>query len=339
VVDVVEEVARIIGYDKIPMTMLGEPLPRQNPEPIINLKRQIRLLFSGYGFQEVINYSLTSREMLDRLLSESHTLEPAPLRIANPMTADQEYLRPNLRANLLAALASNRRYEEGGIRLFELGRVYLPNPKGLPHESEFLCGVLSGLRFDEWWQGDSGLVDFFDDKGIVEALLSHLDVEASFEVGKDKSLHPNKQASIVIAGDRLGVVGELHPKVLSAFDILENACLFEINVTALSAFTVGHRLFQPIPRFPATVRDIALVVNTEVTHQQVQDIIKGSPLVSQVTIFDVYSGEQVPPGKKSLAYRITYQSPSHTLTEKEVNKVQQQILDKLARELEASLRT
>ena len=337
-VDIIEEVARIIGYDKIPATMLSEPLPRQNPEPILDLKREVSHSLIGYGFQEVLTYSLTSLELLNKLLPEPHPLEPIPLRMANPMTADQEYLRPNLRANLLAALSANRRHEDGSIRLFELGKVYLPRPNDLPDEPEVLCAVLCGTRFEESWQGGEELLDFFEAKGIVEGLLSQLGVEASFEQGEDESLHPSNQAAIAIGDNRLGVIGELHPKVLDAFELSGNVYLFEINLAALLPFTIGHKVFQPIPRFPAIVRDIALVVDTGVAHRQVQDIIGSFPLVSQVTIFDVYAGDQLLPGKKSLAYRITFQSPSHTLTDEEVNKVQQQILDKLSGELEATLR-
>ena len=338
-VDLIEEVVRIIGYDKIPATMLTQPVPRQNPEPILSLKQKVRHSLIGYGFQEVITYSLTSLEMLNKLLPEPHPLEPIPLRVANPMTLEQEYLRPNLRANLLAVLSANRRYEDSGIRLFELGKVYLPRQKDLPNEPEVLCGILSGSRFEKSWHGGDDLFDFYDAKGVVEGLLSQLDVEASFEESKDESLHPVKQAAIVIAGNKLGVVGELHPKVLEAFEIPGAAYLFEINLTALLPFSLGHKMFQPISRFPTIVRDIALIVDAGVTHQTVKDIIKSFPLVERVTIFDVYSGEQVPPGKKSLAYSITFQSPAHTLTDEEVNKVQQQILDKLSSELGATLRT
>ena len=319
--------------------MLSQPLPKQSPEPVISLNQEVRRFLTGYGFQEVITYSLTSREMLNKLHPEPHPLEPTPLRVANPMTADQEYLRPNLRANLLASLAANRKHEEGGIRLFELGRIYLPRAKDLPDEPEALCGILSGPRLEESWHGESGLVDFFDAKGMVEGLLCQLGVVASFESSKDEGLHPNKQAATVIAGNRLGIVGEVHPKVLAASDISENVYLFEINVTALLPFTAGHEMFRPIPRFPATVRDIALVVDADITHQQVQDVITSFPLVKRLTIFDVYTGEQVPLGKKSLAYRVVFQSPTHTLTEKEVNKVQQQILSKLSQELGATLRS
>ncbi|MCK5434467.1 MAG: phenylalanine--tRNA ligase subunit beta, partial [Dehalococcoidales bacterium] len=148
-----------------------------------------------------------------------------------------------------------------------------------------------------------------------------------------------KQAAIVIAGNRLGVVGELHPKVAEAFEISGTVYLFEINVTTLLPFTLGYKRFQPVLRFPAIVRDMALVIDAQITHQKVQAVIKSFPMAAQVTLFDVYSGEQVPLDKKSLAYRITFQSPTHTLTDEEVNKVQQKILNKLSQELGATLRS
>ena len=337
-VDLIEEVARIIGYDKIPVTLLGQPLPSQSPEPMFSLKQKVRCRLVGYGFQEVITYSLTSLERLSKLLPEPHSLEPFPLRMANPMTVEQEYLRPNLRANLLATLSSNRKHESGGIRLFELGKVYLPRLKDLPDEPEMLCGILSGSRLEESWHGGDGLFDFYDAKGVVEGLLCHLGVEVNFEGCSDARLHPNKQAAVIIAGNRLGVIGELHPKVLEAFEITD-AYLFEINLSQLLPFTVEHKIFQPIPRFPAVERDIALVVDAKVTHYSLQSIIKGFSLVAGVTIFDVYSGKQVPRGKKSLAYRLTFQSPTHTLTDNEVDKVQQQILSRLSHDLGATLRS
>ncbi len=337
-VDLIEEVARVIGYDSIPMTMLSQPIPRQNPEPIIGLKREVRQHLAGYGFQEIITYSLIGVEMLSKLSPVSHPLEPLPLRVANPMTAEQEYLRPNLRANLLAALTANRRREEGGMRLFELGKVYQLRTNDLPDEPEVLCGLLSGPKVEKSWQSGDELLDFFDAKGVAEGLLGQLGVEASFEKGADEGLHTIEQAMITVAGNRVGVVGKLHSKVLENFEIAEPAYLFEIDLAALLPFTLGHKMFKPIPRFPAVVRDVALVVNAEITHQQVLDIIKGFPLIEGVNIFDVYSGEQVPQGKKSLAYRITFQSPTHTLTDEEVNKVQKQILDKLSHELGATLR-
>jgi phenylalanyl-tRNA synthetase beta chain len=335
--DLIEEVARIIGYDEIPITMLSQPVPRHNPAPILKLKPQVSRILADYGFQEVITFSMMGREALAKLSPHS---QPAELvSLANPMTAEQEYMRPTLRANLLSALESNLRHEEGGVRLFELGRVYLRRKNDLPNEPEILCGVATGPRFEPSWRGGKDLLDFYDAKGMVEGLFGQLGVEFSFEAGSDEGLHPFKQAAILVGGKRLGVVGELHPKVSDAFELSGGVYLFEVDLTALLPFTLEHKMFQPTSRFPAVVRDMALVVDGGVTNAQVQAIIRGFPLVTDVSLFDLYSGEQLPSGKKSLAYRITYQSPEHTLTDDEVNKVQKQILDKMSKQLGATLRS
>ncbi|MFC1941662.1 phenylalanine--tRNA ligase subunit beta [Chloroflexota bacterium] len=341
-VDLIEEVARIIGYDKIPTTLLSEPLPHYIPDPIVRLKKRIRQSMVGYGFQEVITFSLAGLEMLSKLTPEPTPPEPMPLRVANPMNAEQEYLRPNLRANLLTTLSANRRHEDGGIKLFELDKIYLRREQDLPSEPEVLCGILSGDRTEISWRGGDGSFDFYDAKGIAESLFRLLDVAVNFEQGNDKSLHPTRQSKIFGEADGkrvdLGTIGELHPKVADNFEITEPVCLFEINVTALLPFATVHKIFQSMSRFPSTTRDLALIAATTVTHQEVQNIIRGYSLVSEVTLFDIYSGNQVANGKKSLAYRVVYQSPTHTLTDEEVNKVQNQILDKLSKELGATLR-
>jgi phenylalanyl-tRNA synthetase beta chain len=337
-IDLIEEVARIIGYDEIPMTMLSDQIPRQNPAPILAIKDKVRQTLVGYGFQEVLTYSLTSLELLTGLLPEPHPLEPMPLRVANPMTKDQEYLRPNLRANLLAALASNQRHEDSGLWFFELDKVYLPRENNLPEEPEMLCGVMCGPRWEQSWTSSKNPPDFYAAKGIVESLLCRLGVSVSFAEAKDETLHPVKQAAIVVKDNKLGVVGELHPKVAEAFEISGTVCLFEINLRALLPHTTDHRMYQPVPRFPAIVRDIALVVDAGITHQKAVEIIKSSPLVTGVALFDVYTGEQVPPGKKSLAYRITFQSPTDTLTDEKVDGILQHMLSRLTKEIGATLR-
>ncbi len=332
--DLVEEVARIIGYDEIPIVMLSQSLPPQNPSPMLKLKPRVSQVLADYGFQEVITFSMMGGEALNKLSSQSSNL----VRLDNPMTAEQEYMRPTLRANILTALEANLRHEENGVRLFELGRVYLSRKNDLPNEPEIVCGVMAGPRFEPSWRGGNEALDFYDAKGIVEGLFGQLGIEVSFEAGSDEDLHPFKQAAIIVEGKRLGVVGQLHPKVADAFEISVEVYLFEIDLTALLPFTIKHKMFQPISRFPAVVRDMALVVNTDVTNAQVQKVVCGFPLVTEVSLFDLYSGEQLPTGKKSLAYRISYQSPKHTLTDDEVNKVQKQILDKLAKDLGATLR-
>ncbi|MBI2869263.1 MAG: phenylalanine--tRNA ligase subunit beta [Chloroflexi bacterium] len=337
-VDVIEEVARITGYDKIPMTMLAAPLPRQTPDPRLAAREKIARCLTGAGFHEIVTYSLVALDALNRLMPQPHPLEPAPLRVANPMTADQEYLRPTLRANLLAAYVSNRRYETGGIRLYELDKTYRPRQDDLPEEPETLVALMGGARREKSWTSDDDMIDFFDAKGVAETLFRRLDAAVSFEPGNDEGLHPGKQLAIVAGGKRVGVLGEVHPGVRDAFEIAEPVYLLEVNVSGLLSLLGEPPLFQPIPRFPSVTRDLALVVDYGVAHQQVYDVMSSFPLVRQVTVFDVYAGKQVPPGKKSLAYRIVYQAADHTLTDDEVNNVQQQVLDRLARELGAALR-
>ncbi|OGO29881.1 MAG: phenylalanine--tRNA ligase subunit beta [Chloroflexi bacterium RBG_16_56_11] len=342
-VDIIEEVARINGYDKIPMTLLAEPVPPQRTEPIIGLKRKIRRGLAGHGFQEIMSYTLTGLDMLSNLAAPARPPEPLPARVVNPMTADQEYLRCSLRAGLLTTLANNRRYEEGGIRLFELGRIYLPTGESLPAEPEVLCGIMSGPRAERSWLGGDGTFDFHDAKGAIESLLGQLDVNVTFEKSLDAGLHPARQAAVVVQGgerrETIGIIGEVHPAVAAAFEVTGTVGLFEINLMALLPFAAGEKTYRAVPRFPGSYRDIALVVDAGVTHRQILDIISSYPLITGAELFDVYSGKPVAPGKKSLAYRLVYQSTTHTLTDAEVNNVQEQLLERMARELGAILRS
>ena len=172
----------------------------------------------------------------------------------------------------------------------------------------------------------------------MENLLRQAGIIPRFEKGQDPSLHPAKQAGIYLEGQKIGAVGEVHPRVLSAFEILEPVYLWDTDLKTLAPFTLIEKKYQPIPRFPAIVRDMALIADTGVTHQNVRKVIQGFPLVERVDIFDVYAGEQLPADKKSLAYRIRYLSLTHTLTDEEVNQVQQQILERLNIELGLVLR-
>jgi phenylalanyl-tRNA synthetase beta chain len=288
-----------------------------------------------------MTYTMTSLELLRNVYAEPRNPAPLPPKIANPMTAEQEYMRSSLRPGLLATLAANRRHEDGGIKIFEIGRVYQSSGKGLPKEPEYLCGIMNGSRAERSWAGGEGAYDFYDVKGIIEGLLSKLDIAAVFEKSDDEGLHPAKQAAIVLAGKgkktTFGVIGQVHPKVADRFESAGTVYLFEIEMDGLLA-AAGQATYTPIPRYPSTVRDIALVIDDEVTNRQIMEIIKGFPLVSEAVLFDVYSGKQVAAGKKSLAYRLFYQSAEHTLIDEEVNKVQEQILTKLAKELGATLR-
>jgi phenylalanyl-tRNA synthetase beta chain len=339
IADLVEEVARIVGYDKIPTTMLSSSLPRYEPAPMLRLRQQLRNILVSCGFQEVLTYSLTSLEMLEMLSPELRLIGPSPMKVANPMSREQEYLRTSLRVGLLSVLARNERYEENDIRLFEIGKVFIPRESDLPEEREMLCGVLSGTQRRLSWRGEEQPVDFFVAKGVMETILSRLGIVTRFEASQDDSLFPGRVADIFIGNDKLGTVGELHPNVSKVFELSKAAYLIEIDLDKLSSFTVTLKTFQAIPRYPSTSRDIALLIDEKVTYQQICFIIQSFSLVNSVVLFDFYLGEQVPAGKKSLAFRVIYQSSTHTLTDSEVEEVQQQIIDRLQRKLGAVLRS
>jgi phenylalanyl-tRNA synthetase beta chain len=336
--DLIEEIARIIGYDEIPTTMLRGEIPERMPAPLLPLKETIRDILVGCGMQEVITYSLVSQAMLDKIDPQCK-LGPA-LRAANPMSLEQEYLRTSLRAGLLATFSQNERHEQNSIKLFELGKVYFPRENDLPEERETLAGVLGGLRFDRSWLSGEDTLDFFDAKGVLETILRRLQVKASFEPAEDQILVPGRTAEVIVNGQRIGALGEVHPRTAALFDISSQPVnLFEIDLKKLLPFAGAVTRYQPSPRFPGIVRDIALVVDAGLVAGKVQDIIQSFSLVSQVALFDVYSGEQVPKDKKSLAFSIRYQSLQRTLTDEEVNSTQREIIERLQREFSATLRS
>ena len=332
--DLVEEIVRIIGYDELPTTLPSGALPAYIPDPIRALKMRISDILVGCGMQEVVTYSLTSIDTLQRIFPQI-----APLKVANPITTEQEYLRTTLRPGLLQVLSSNAKHEENGIRLFEVDKVYFPRTGDLPEERHMLAGVFCGTRHDRSWHGESDMLDFFDAKGMLETLFEHLGLVAVFKPTDDTTLSPGSRATIMIEGENAGTLGELHPRLAEYFDIsIHPIILFEIDLQTLLTATIAPRQYHPIPRFPITLRDIAVVVDAKTPAKSVQGIIEDSPLVMMVTLFDVYTGKQVSHGKKSLAFRIEYQSPSRTLTDEEVNIDQQKTLDRLSKELDATLR-
>jgi phenylalanyl-tRNA synthetase beta chain len=334
--DLVEEVARIDGYDKIPVTLLAQPIPPQNPLSSLTVKREVRNILVGFGFEEIMTPSLIGIEALNKLSPEGTHMEA--LRLSNPMTAEQEYLRPTLRANLLSILALNQKVVEGNIRLVETSKVFIPRTNDLPDERDMVCGVIGSSGTTKWWHGEDINPDFFTAKGIVESLLNSLNVKADFVTGNDPTLHTAMQTDVMAGDKKLGVVGEIHPRIREKFEIPGPAYLFELDLPLLVPLAVIRKMYKPLPRFPSVVRDLALVLDAKISHKQALDIIRGFPLVDSVALFDIYSGEQVPAGKKSLAYRITFQSPNKTLTDDAVSAIMKQILIKLDKELGATLR-
>ena len=329
-VDIIEEVARIIGYEHIPMTTLSSQLPPRYPESDLLFKEKVRDIITSCGFQEVITYSLTSKNKMDN---------QSALRLLNPMSSEQEYLRTSLRPHILTILASNQRHAEQGIKIFEINNVFCPQDSDLPKERVMLTGLLSGSRIGRAWLGEKGAFDFFDAKGILEYLMTALGIRATFEAGKDEYLHPGKTAIVKVGENAVGVVGELHPQIAETYDLLPHPiALFEIDVEKLLIATTGKITYKSLPRFPSSVRDLALIVNSQTPAEDAKSIIEGFSLVSQVALFDVYAGKQVTAGKKSLAFSVTYQSMTHTLTDSEIEEVEITILAKLSQDIGAILR-
>ncbi len=334
--DLVEEIARINGYDKIPVTLLSQPIPPQDPLLPIKIKREARDILTGFGFDEIMTPSMIGTEMLNKLTPAGTHIEA--LRLSNPMTVEQEYLRPTLRANLLSVLALNQRSGEGIIRLVETSKVFVPRENDLPDERDILCGVISGAGETKWWQDEEKKPDYFTVKGLAEVILQHFNIKADFVPGDDPTLAADLQAAVMAGDKKLGVVGEVHPRVREKFEISGPVYLFELDLPVLVSMFASRKSYKPLPRFPSVVRDIAVVVDMKVTHRQAIDIIRSFPLIEEVALFDVYSGEQVPAGKKSLAYRITFQSPNKTLTDDAVSAIMKQMIAKLEKEFGATLR-
>jgi phenylalanyl-tRNA synthetase beta chain len=336
--DLVEEVARIYGYENIPTSMLSSSLPSQELVPILKIRNKIRTIMASCGFQEILTYSLTNEELINKILPQLNSAEIQPLKVSNPMSKELECLRTTLRSGVLTMLSRNQKYQQRNYRLFELGKIFLKRKETLPEEREILCAVLTGLQAEVFWQGNAKPVDFFVAKGVAETLLSKLGLAVTFLIGEDAGFCPGKNAIIASGGETLGVVGKLHPKVIKAFDLSEEAYVIELNIDKVAPLITTTYQYHPILKYPSVIRDIALVIDEQIAYQKVYNLLCEAPLVTRINLFDLYRGEQVPPGKKSLAIRLVYQSNTRTLSDAEVDVIQQQILDRLTKELGATLR-
>ena len=342
--DLVEEVARIVGYDKIPDTLLGDVLPPQRRNRSLEDEQRVRDILVGCGLAEVITYSLTNLESVAKLgLVEEGEESTTYVRVANPLTSDREYMRRTLMNTLLETLRDNLRFTDR-VAVFEIGRVYLPQPdQELPAEPRRLAVVMSGPRRPVTWAGaTSELLDFYDLKGVLETLLDRLLLtERSFVPTEDPVFQSGRVAKLLIGDLEVGVLGEVHPVVRENFDLTaQRVCLSEVDLEALLAQVPPSYYHQRLSRFPAVARDLALVVDEHLPAAKVRDAVAkaGGKLLQKIELFDVYRGAQIPTGKKSLAYTLTYQATDRTLTDEEVNRLQSRIQKKLEKGLGAEPR-
>ncbi|MFW5940354.1 MAG: phenylalanine--tRNA ligase subunit beta [Chloroflexota bacterium] len=344
--DLIEEVCRVYGYDRIPETQMSDTLPPQRNNPTLEMEERIKDILVQLGLQEVITYRLTTPEREAQLLPQPDVpSDDRPyVTLANPITVDRVAMRHNLLASLLEVVADNSRFRDH-IALFEVGQIYLASEDGvLPDEMRRLGISMSGPRQPEHWEnGTQGAYDFYDLKGVVESLLQALGVDTwSVEAARHPTFRPGRTARITIGDRQLGLLGELHPLVNDALDLRSDYPVLaaDLDVEVLQSHLPERHEITPVGQYPAVHEDLALIVESQIPAARVAEVIHdaGGFLLQEVRLFDVYEGPQVPTGKKSLAYHLSFQSPSKTLTDREVRRQRKRILKQVERQLGARLR-
>jgi len=342
-IDLIEEVARLIGYDRIPVTMptstvSSQPLPRH-----LQLKKVLCDSMASLGFAEVINYSFVSAASVDRLGLAADDPRRQTVQILNPLTEEQAVMRTTLVPSLLETAARNIAYRTNDLALFELRPVFHPVAcEELPQERLHLTALISGRREPEGWAQQAVPCDFYDVKGPVEELLERLcitDVRWPTDHG-EVFFHPGKSCAVVVGECRLGTLGEVHPEVLRAFDIPQPLFLLDLDAEALFASAGRHQGFRPLSRYPDIERDSAFLLDEEISAQQVLDTVRQVRLkdLESIVLFDVYRGTSLPPGKKSIAIRARYRALDRTLTDELVQGLHMKLVQAMQKSLGAELR-
>jgi len=307
------------------------------------MEERVRDILVGCGLTETIAYSLTSLESVARLSAERSMPDPERyLKVTNPLSREREYLRQTLMNTTLETLTSNLRFVERAA-IFDLAPLYLPKEgQALPEEPRYLSIALSGAReARSWLTGQGSQYDFYDLKGIAETLCARLGVEATFAQTEHPTFQPGRAANLVVGGEAIGVLGEVHPVVRESFGLPEQCvCLLELNLEKLLAASRPVAQVRPVSRMPVLKEDLAIVVDEELPSDQLLAAIReaGGALLADVVLFDVYRGEQVGPGKRSLAFSLTFQAPDKTLTSEETAKQRERIVKRLTQEFGAQIR-
>ncbi len=343
--DLLEEISRIYGFDKIPSQTLDKPLPPQWVNHGMTMEDILRDLLVALGLQELMAYRMTSPEREARRFPPDYDAPEAEyLALQNPISVDRRVMRRSSLATMLEILEYNSSLDNR-LALFEIGPVFLPlKGQQLPEERMMLTIGLTGLREKPTWENDTPEeMDFFDLKGIVEGMMQGLHIDGiHFQNGQHPSLHPGKTADIMVGESTIGVMGELHPLVKANYEMAE-APVYVAEIELAPLLAAGRIIFdvEAAPTYPPVLEDLAVVVDEDVTAEEVEEVIRkgGGQYLSDVQIFDIYRGKQLGEGKKSLAFNLTYLAPDRTLTAKEVLKLRKKIIFLLDQELSAKLRS
>jgi phenylalanyl-tRNA synthetase beta chain len=350
--DLIEEIARIYGYERIPETQISDTLPPQRGNPALELEERARdlLVAGGAGLQEVVTYSLTAPQRERRLLPASAAADDRPyITLANPIVSDRVVMRHSLLASLLDVVTLNIRHHDR-LALFEIGNVYFKGEQEeeLPDEQRRLGIVLTGPREPlSWVESDPGPLDFFDLKGVIESLVAGLSLaDVTYEPPAPEEQHPSftpgRTARLRLKGQHAGWLGEVHPLVREQFDLPAQPVLAaDLDLELLLSQVEERYRVEPVPDYPPVKEDLAIILDEAVPAAKVQSAIEaaGRPLLAGARLFDVYRGAQIGAGKKSLAYRLTYQAADRTLTDTEVARLRAKIVKRLQDEMGATLRS
>ncbi|RMF86281.1 MAG: phenylalanine--tRNA ligase subunit beta [Nitrospinota bacterium] len=342
-IDLIEEVARLHGYEQIDSSLPQGAMTLAHPEKGRDQIARAKEALTACGFYEVITYSFINPQALDRLRCPADDPLRQGLRLRNPLSKEASMMRTTLIPGLLETVSYNLKREQQDLAFFEYGRVFFPQAEAaLPREVPRLAAILSGKpRKFHWSQKEEAARSFYDIKGAVEAVCEKLGIdEVEYVPTTVPYLHPYQAATLRRGGEELGILGAVHPDVLTAFDIPEPTWLFELDFEKLCAGVSTVSRFQPLPRFPSLYRDIAVVVEHRLPADELRKAIiaAGGPFLRAVSLFDVYTGPGVPAGKKSVAFSLVFRADDRTLTDEEVNRVYADIVTHLHQAFHATLR-
>jgi phenylalanyl-tRNA synthetase beta chain len=344
--DLIEEVCRMYGYDRIPTTEMSDTLPPQRSNTNLANEERIKDILVGLGLQEIITYRLTTAEKEARLLppGTSGPDDRPYVKITNPITVERVAMRHSALASALEIVAANSRFRDR-IAVFEVGRIYLAGEDGVfPDELRRLTITMTGPRNQSNWNdNDVASIDFHDLKGVLENLFEALHINGFLvEPGKHPTFRPGRTARLLVNEDQIGWMGELHPQVVDSFDIRSESPVLatDLDLEVMLKLIPGRFNTNSISPFPAILEDIAIILDASIPAGEVSQAIMsiGGPLLKSVELFDVYGGQPIPEGKKSLAYHLIFQSPGKTLTDKAVRKNRERIVRNLERQFGAALR-
>lgn len=342
--DISEEIARLHGFDKIKSTLPNGVSMQGTQSAKQTFIDKVKASLSSQGLYETISFALTNEETFNKL----NIPQDSPLRkavpIMNPLSDEYPLVRTTLLSSIFDNLARNLARKNDDVALFEVGSVFFPKAlpvTELPDEVVKIAGAITGRRNAQGWNQTNDMVDFYDAKGIIEELLANLRVTRyTVETGTHYAMHPGKTALFKKGRDVIATVGEVHPAVLSAYGITKPVYIFELDATIVMKYMAKDLKYKALPKYPATSRDLAMLVDVDVNAADIEKAMTkaAGQNLTQITLFDVYTGKQVEEGKKSLAFSLTFQSNDKTLTDAEIDQAIEKIVAKLQKDFNANLR-